>query len=373
MLSPLCVVLLAALPLWFDAGWLRWLSLSAVALISGATVWWLIAQKPAAQTDTSESDQPNYSAAELAALLQDVLAAWQHQIGLVKDQTEGAVIQLTTSFGSVLQQFDLAGIGRAGVGANAADIVAANLLAARCLVRRLQFRAALVTPSEAFIPRSPSDLARTIDMSSVLVAKHVLGSAGTTRVVTLDIPSNSHALWLMLRDDDARVQMTQDYPFDLNEIAVTGGALELSELSVTHGSRQYPEHGYTGMQLISTEAGADDAGAYLDYLESISALSNPHGATTTREAWFGVGPTELTAANVQSKVRNAAVGSEMVFGWPLVKPLGQPELASRFKVKMRLTTNKANLTLYLVAATSARLHLSYTAQMNFASAKYEEG
>ena len=115
--------------MWFDAGWLRWLSVSAVALISGATVWWLIAQKPAAQSEPSESDQPTYSAAELATLLQDVLAAWQHQIGLVKDQTEGAVIQLTTSFGSVLQQFDLAGIGRAGVGANADTNQTIGLLA----------------------------------------------------------------------------------------------------------------------------------------------------------------------------------------------------------------------------------------------------
>lgn len=44
-------------------------------------------------------------------LLQEVLPAWQQQVDLVKQQTEAAVLQLTTSFARVLEQFDMAGIG----------------------------------------------------------------------------------------------------------------------------------------------------------------------------------------------------------------------------------------------------------------------
>lgn len=43
--------------------------------------------------------------------MQEVLPAWQQQVDLVKQQTEAAVLQLTTSFARVLEQFDMAGIG----------------------------------------------------------------------------------------------------------------------------------------------------------------------------------------------------------------------------------------------------------------------
>lgn len=49
----------------------------------------------------------------LRTLLREVLPAWLHHMQSVNKQTEAAVLQLTTSFGAVLQQFDLAGVGGA--------------------------------------------------------------------------------------------------------------------------------------------------------------------------------------------------------------------------------------------------------------------
>jgi methyl-accepting chemotaxis protein len=48
---------------------------------------------------------------QLASLLQGVVPAWHFHVNQVKVQTEQAVLELTTSFASVLDEFDLAGIG----------------------------------------------------------------------------------------------------------------------------------------------------------------------------------------------------------------------------------------------------------------------
>lgn len=113
MLAPLAIVLVAALPLW---GASPWLSIGGVGLLSVASVWRLVAQIQASNTKLAQmlnqaDEQAQYTRQELATLLQDVLPAWQFHVDLVKTQTEGAVLQLTSSFSSVLEQFDLAGIG----------------------------------------------------------------------------------------------------------------------------------------------------------------------------------------------------------------------------------------------------------------------
>ncbi|OGB35058.1 MAG: hypothetical protein A3F78_19065 [Burkholderiales bacterium RIFCSPLOWO2_12_FULL_61_40] len=133
-LCPVVLVVLAALPQWNGAAWLPWLSLGAVALFSGAAVWYLVAQVQTAQSRLdlalqAGSGRSACSSEDIAELLQNVLPAWQHHVGLVKTQTEGAVVQLTASFGSVLQQFDLAGIGGGRVGADADDGKSISLLA----------------------------------------------------------------------------------------------------------------------------------------------------------------------------------------------------------------------------------------------------
>ena len=111
------LMLLAALPLW---GVATWLALSAVGLVSAAALASLVRQLQVGRAAAiagrhDESQAAATGQQELAALLQDVMPAWQYQMNLAKTQTEAAVLQLTTSFASVLQQFDQAGIG-AGAG-----------------------------------------------------------------------------------------------------------------------------------------------------------------------------------------------------------------------------------------------------------------
>lgn len=109
-------VLAASVPLWVAAAWAPWLSLVGVALLAGAATMGLVMQVKASQARLEQTRQQAQAQAqlarrELAGLLQDVLPAWQFHVGIVKNQTEGAVLQLTSSFSSVLAQFDLAGIG----------------------------------------------------------------------------------------------------------------------------------------------------------------------------------------------------------------------------------------------------------------------
>ena len=121
VLPPILVVLLAALPLWLTATWVPWVCVPGVALVAGATVWALLqrlktAQLGATQGPGTEDGDGDGAGDDLARLVYDILPAWQHHVGLVKQQTEDAVIQLTTSFGLVLEQFDQAGIGTARQG-----------------------------------------------------------------------------------------------------------------------------------------------------------------------------------------------------------------------------------------------------------------
>ena len=117
---PPMIVLIAALPLW---GFASWLSLGAVGLVSASALGWLVLQLRTAHAGAAhprgdEADAMVSAGRDLATLLQDVVPAWQYQMDAVKTQTEAAVVQLTTSFASVLQQFDQAGIG-AGAGRDA--------------------------------------------------------------------------------------------------------------------------------------------------------------------------------------------------------------------------------------------------------------
>ena len=85
-----------------------------MALVSGLAVWQFLARVLALHTRLDQLHQEAFVSEEvqsLSLLLHDVLPAWQYRVALVKTQTEQAVTQLTTSFGSVLKQFDLAGIG----------------------------------------------------------------------------------------------------------------------------------------------------------------------------------------------------------------------------------------------------------------------
>jgi methyl-accepting chemotaxis protein len=118
-LAALFISFVAALPLFSGSNWVQWVSTGGVTVLVFAMAGGLVAQVSAANARTAQaheqaSDLSNLAAQEVVELMRDVLPAWQHHVDRVKTQTEGAVVQLTTSFATVLQQFDLAGIGGSG-------------------------------------------------------------------------------------------------------------------------------------------------------------------------------------------------------------------------------------------------------------------
>ena len=118
-LAALFISFVAALPLFSGSNWVQWMSTGGVTVLVFAMAGGLVAQVSAATARTAQaheqaSDLSNLAAQEVVELMRDVLPAWQHHVDRVKTQTEGAVVQLTTSFATVLQQFDLAGIGGSG-------------------------------------------------------------------------------------------------------------------------------------------------------------------------------------------------------------------------------------------------------------------
>lgn len=110
-LVPLSIALIAALP---GLGSAPWWSAGGAGLLAGVAVFWLViclhrSQQQWRQAESQTEAQVQAREA-LTTLLLDILPVWQHHADLVKNQTEQAVLQLTSSFSSVLQEFDLAGI-----------------------------------------------------------------------------------------------------------------------------------------------------------------------------------------------------------------------------------------------------------------------
>jgi methyl-accepting chemotaxis protein len=116
------ILLIAALPMIATGRWVQWGSLGGVALLAGASVWWLLKQWRDTRAQLAQAvaiaDDLASSRQELTLLLQDVLPVWQFHVDLVKTQTEKGIVQLTTSFSSVLEQYDLAGISGLSEGAD---------------------------------------------------------------------------------------------------------------------------------------------------------------------------------------------------------------------------------------------------------------
>ncbi len=114
--APLVIALIAAIPLWVAEPWGVWASIGGTGLLSATALWYQFLGAHPSRPDSAlqagvarTRSEPTADAA--AELLSDVLPVWQHQIDIVKTQSESAVVQLTTSFSNVLRQFDLAGIG----------------------------------------------------------------------------------------------------------------------------------------------------------------------------------------------------------------------------------------------------------------------
>ena len=113
MCIPLVLVLLGLVPLWDQTPWVMVGSAAATGLLAGATVWRLVTgqRRSSAQAGFFQEQAMDAQDNGLAELLTNVLPAWQHHVVAVKAQTEEAVLQLTTRFSVVLEEFDLAGIG----------------------------------------------------------------------------------------------------------------------------------------------------------------------------------------------------------------------------------------------------------------------
>ncbi|MEN9865474.1 MAG: hypothetical protein RL748_1064 [Pseudomonadota bacterium] len=105
-LLPGASILCACLPLFNHIGWLE---ICAVLGVAGCVIWPLF--RPASAPGGPEQTIEQEPDAALPTLLNSIFPVWAKHIQSVKDQTEGAVSQLITSFSSMVKQFDMAGFG----------------------------------------------------------------------------------------------------------------------------------------------------------------------------------------------------------------------------------------------------------------------
>lgn len=111
-LVPVLASLFAALPLLHRVEWLEVASLVGVFSVTSA---YAIYQSTMARTAHSAMlNMPSTSNARLNDLLEAVLPVWRRHLETVRQQTEGGVSQLISSFSSMVDQFDAAGFGSVG-------------------------------------------------------------------------------------------------------------------------------------------------------------------------------------------------------------------------------------------------------------------
>jgi methyl-accepting chemotaxis protein len=108
LLLPWIGVACAALPLLHRVDWLEIAALCGVALVF-LWLWFDTRKTDPAQQDSAD-EQPE-AQGNLPELLGAVLPIWSFHVNSVRDQSEGAIGQLITSFSSMVKQFDMAGFG----------------------------------------------------------------------------------------------------------------------------------------------------------------------------------------------------------------------------------------------------------------------
>ena len=187
------MVLAASLPLWVTASWAPWLSLAGVALLGGAAILTLVVQVHASQTQLVQTQQQAQEQAQmsrqaLADFLQDVLPAWQFHVGIVKAQTEGAVLQLSSSFSSVLEQFDQAGIGggvsRAGLDDDADQNISLLALCERELQPVVLSLTSVIEGKDALLANIRNLAKETLELQTM--AAEVRSIAAQTNLLALN-------------------------------------------------------------------------------------------------------------------------------------------------------------------------------------------
>jgi len=186
LLVPLLVMIGAGLPLWVDTSWLVWLTVPCVGLVSLASVFALQARlRRAGSGEAGEADAGSEDDRRIALqrLLQEVLPLWRRHINEVKSQSEAAVVQLTTSFSEVLQEFDAAGIG---AGDNAASTGTISLLALseRQLQPVVASLSTVIQDRDDMFARISALAARTIELRAM--AGDVGSIAAQTNLLSLN-------------------------------------------------------------------------------------------------------------------------------------------------------------------------------------------
>lgn len=109
-------VAFSLMPWLVNAEWVVWgapLALSLLVVLALVLFWRFAGTARPSPESTGQQGQVPQG---VAPLLSAVLPVWRHQVQLVGKQTEAAGMQLTGSFGRVLEQFDAAGIGTAVIG-----------------------------------------------------------------------------------------------------------------------------------------------------------------------------------------------------------------------------------------------------------------
>ena len=248
MLAPLAMVLLAALPLWSAEPWVQWLSVIGVGVLAVAVVGWLVMQVQAAhdgalQAQQGAEDLAYQARQEVATLMQEVLPAWLHQVDLVKSQTEGAVVQLTTSFAAVLQQFDLAGIGGGGAGstADAAKTISLLSLCERELQPVVLSLTSVIEGKDALLVNIRTLARETLELQEM--AAEVRSIAAQTNLLALN----------------AAIEAARAGESGRGFAVVASEVRMLSQRSAETGKRIGERVGQIGAIMQSTMAGAEEA------------------------------------------------------------------------------------------------------------------
>jgi methyl-accepting chemotaxis protein len=116
-LLPIATAFVTLMPLWVEGTWAIWMSSAVATLLCAIAIASLVSRLRAAINEASVNGVAASNAMQeetdstTAKLLQAVIPAWQQHVELVKSHTERAINELTSSFASVLQHFDQAGIG----------------------------------------------------------------------------------------------------------------------------------------------------------------------------------------------------------------------------------------------------------------------
>ena len=107
---PLLCAVLAGLPVWLAQPWWLWITLPLVVALGYALEFSRSENAESGADAAAHAYASQEDERQWVELLGVLLPAWSHHMETVRQQTEAALVQMSMSFASVLQQFDMAGI-----------------------------------------------------------------------------------------------------------------------------------------------------------------------------------------------------------------------------------------------------------------------